>query len=176
MDHLWSPWRLEYILGPKDGACVFCKKINPGNDRTEHVLWRGKLAFMVLNRYPYNNGHLLILPYAHVASLEDLPPETLTEMMLLVQRGLAALRAAMQPHGFNIGVNLGKIAGAGIEDHVHIHVVPRWSGDTNFMTTVAETRNIPELLDRSYDRLSSLLRKQSQEETESHTTEVAPLT
>lgn len=176
MDQLWSPWRLEYILGPKDGTCVFCEKIDPRNDRAEHVLWRGELTFMVLNRYPYNNGHLLILPYAHLASLEDLPPQTLTEMMLLVNRGLAALREAMHPHGFNIGVNLGKIAGAGIESHVHVHVVPRWGGDTNFMTTISETRNIPELLDQTYDRLSSVLRKQSQEEKEFHTQEVQPLT
>jgi len=160
---------LEYILGPKDGACVFCSKIAPGDDRAEHVLWRGELAFMVLNRYPYNNGHLLILPYAHVASLEDLPPETLTEMMLLVNRGLAAVRESMAPHGFNVGVNLGRAAGAGIESHVHIHVVPRWGGDTNFMTTVSETRNIPETLDQTYDRLSSLLHKQSKEKKESRT-------
>ncbi|HRX02039.1 MAG: HIT domain-containing protein [Anaerolineae bacterium] len=156
-------------MGPKDGACVFCSKIAPGDDRAEHVLWRGELAFMVLNRYPYNNGHLLILPYAHVASLEDLPPETLTEMMLLVNRGLAAVRESMAPHGFNVGVNLGRAAGAGIESHVHIHVVPRWGGDTNFMTTVSETRNIPETLDQTYDRLSSLLHKQSKEKKESRT-------
>lgn len=169
MDHLWSPWRLEYILGPKDRACVFCYKIAPGDDRTEHVLWRGELAFMALNRYPYNNGHLLIMPYAHVASLEDLPPATLTEMMMLVNRGLAALRESMDPHGFNVGVNLGRAAGAGIESHVHVHVVPRWGGDTNFMTTVSDTRNIPETLDQTYDRLSGLLHKQNQEEKKIHT-------
>ena len=161
MDHQWSPWRLEYILGPKDGACVFCAKLTPGNERAEHVLWRGEWSFIALNRYPYNNGHLLILPYAHVASLEDLPPITLTEMMLLVNRGLAALRQAMQPHGFNIGVNLGKVAGAGTEGHVHIHVVPRWGGDTNFMTTIADTRNIPEMLDQTFVRLSDALHEES---------------
>lgn len=164
MDHLWAPWRLEYILGPKGDACVFCNKIEIDDDRSEHVLWRGALAFMVLNRYPYNNGHLLILPYAHVASLEDLPAEALTELMVLVNRGLAALRQTMQPQGFNIGVNLGKTAGAGLASHLHIHVVPRWGGDTNFMTTVSETRNIPELLDQTYDCLCSALRTQSVEE------------
>lgn len=163
-------------MGPKDGVCVFCNKILPGDDRAEHVLWRGELAFMVLNRYPYNNGHLLILPYAHVASLEDLPPAVLTEMMLLVNRGLAALRKAMDPHGFNVGLNLGRAAGAGIESHVHIHVVPRWGGDTNFMTTVSDTRNIPETLDQSFDRLCRVLREQSKEEKEFQTQEVQPLT
>lgn len=167
MDQLWSPWRLEYILGPKDGACVFCAKVQPDDDRAEHVLWRGERAYMALNRYPYNNGHLLILPYAHVASLEDLPAETLTELMLLVNRGLAALREAMRPHGFNIGVNLGRTAGAGIESHVHVHVVPRWGGDTNFMTTIAETRNIPELLDQTFDTLCGVLHTQNNAEKES---------
>jgi ATP adenylyltransferase len=175
VDHQWSPWRLEYILSAKDGACVFCAKLAPGNEESEHVLWRGERAYLVLNRYPYNNGHLLILPYDHVASLEDLPAQTLTEMMLLVNMGLAALRRAMQPHGFNIGVNLGKVAGAGIEGHVHIHVVPRWGGDTNFMTTIAETRNIPEMLDETFVRLSAVLHEQNQPEEILQIPEVQPL-
>jgi ATP adenylyltransferase len=112
---------------------------------------------MALNRYPYNNGHLLVVPYAHVPSLEDLSPETLLEMMLLVNTGLATLRQAMDPHGFNVGANLGRPAGAGITAHVHIHIVPRWSGDANFMTTVAETRTIPETLDQTYARLRAAL-------------------
>jgi ATP adenylyltransferase len=121
------------------------------------VLLRGSTSYLTLNRYPYNNGHLLVVPYAHVPSLEGLPAETLTELMILVNQGLAALRLAMQPDGFNIGVNLGKAAGAGIEAHVHIHVVPRWNGDTSFMSTVGETRTIPEALERTYLRLQAAL-------------------
>lgn len=157
MDHLWTPWRMEYILGPKSQSCVFCDKITEGDDDAQHVLLRGRTAYITLNRYPYNNGHLLIVPYAHVPSLENLPSETLLEMMLLVNRGLAALRDAMQPDGFNIGVNLGQVAGAGIAAHVHIHIVPRWSADTSFMTTVSDTRTIPETLAETYARLRAVI-------------------
>ena len=157
MDHLWSPWRLEYILSDKSSGCVFCDKISAGDDVSEHVLLRGEAAYVTLNRYPYNNGHLLVVPYAHVPSLEDLPPVALQEMMVLANRGMAALRASMRPDGFNLGANLGKMAGAGIEQHVHLHVVPRWSADTNFMTAISETRTIPETLDETYVRLKSAL-------------------
>jgi len=157
VDHLWSPWRLEYILAPKADTCVLCQKTETDSDEAEHILARGQAAYITLNRYPYNNGHLLIVPYAHVPSLEDLPPATLQEMMLLVNRGLAALRLSMQPDGFNLGANLGKLAGAGIENHVHLHVVPRWGADTNFMTAVADTRTIPEALDQTYARLRAAL-------------------
>jgi len=157
LDHLWSPWRLEYILGPKAPHCVFCQKPIAGNDETEHLLVRGQTCYIALNRYPYNNGHLLVVPYVHVPSLEDLPAATLTEMMLLVNQGMAALRLAMHPQGFNVGANLGKVAGAGIEAHVHIHVVPRWSADTNFMTVVGETRTIPESLDQTFSGLRQAL-------------------
>ncbi len=157
MDQLWTPWRMAYIMGNKAKSCVFCEKLTPGCDDTEYVLLRGRTAYLTLNRYPYNNGHLLVVPHAHLPSLEDLPAETLTEMMLLVNRGLAALRLAMQPDGFNIGVNLGKAAGAGIEVHVHIHVVPRWNGDTSFMSTIAETRTIPEMLEQTFRRLHTAL-------------------
>lgn len=157
MDLLWSPWRMEYILEAKTRECVFCDKLIHGDDEAEHVLTRGCYAFIALNRYPYNNGHLLIIPYAHAPSTENLPPETLTEMMLLVNQGVAALRLAMQPEGFNIGINLGKAAGAGIEPHLHIHVVPRWNGDTSFMSTIGDTRTIPESLDQTYRRLKLAL-------------------
>jgi ATP adenylyltransferase len=150
---------MAYLTGadepPPGRGCVFCAKRAAPDDQ-EHVLARGQFALVTLNKYPYNNGHLMILPYAHVASLEDLDPPTLTELMLLTNRGLAVLRAAYKPHGFNIGVNLGKAAGAGIADHVHIHIVPRWSGDTNFMPIVGETRVIPETLDQTYARLRPL--------------------
>lgn len=148
---------MAYITGPKDTGCVFCQKVTATDDRQEHVVLRGRYAYVALNRYPYNNGHLLVIPHDHVPSLEDLPTPTLTELMLLVNQGLAALRLAMQPDGFNIGVNLGKPAGAGIAAHVHIHIVPRWNGDTSFMSAIAGTRTIPELLDQSYDRLCAAL-------------------
>lgn len=157
MNQLWSPWRLEYIMSLKATGCVFCQKTVADNDEAEHILLRGRSVYLTLNRYPYNNGHLLIVPYQHVPSLEDLPPDTLLEMMLLVKTSLAALRLAMRPQGFNVGANLGKIAGAGIEEHVHLHVVPRWSADTNFMTAVASTRTIPESLDQTFSRIRQAL-------------------
>ncbi len=157
MELIWSTWRMEYIMAHKTPGCVFCDKLACGNDEAEHVLLRGQAAFIALNRYPYTNGHLLVAPYAHAPSLENLPAETLTELMLLVNRGLAALRQVMQPQGFNIGANLGKAAGAGIESHVHIHVVPRWNGDTSFMSTIGMTRTIPESLDQTYRRLLKAL-------------------
>jgi ATP adenylyltransferase len=159
MKRLWTPWRMAYLTGTHQpnpqSVCIFCAKIT-APDESEHVLCRGQFAYVTLNRYPYNNGHLMILPYAHVASLEDLDPPTLTELMLLSNRGLAALRKAYRPDGFNIGVNLGQAAGAGIAEHVHIHIVPRWNADTNFMPIVGETRVIPETLDQTYARLRPL--------------------
>jgi ATP adenylyltransferase len=151
-------------LGSKPETCIFCDKID-AEDEAEYVLFRGRTAYITLNRYPYNNGHLLIVPYAHVSDLEDLLPETLQEMMLLVTRSLAVLREAMQPQGFNVGANLGELAGAGIESHVHLHVVPRWSGDTSFMTVLGNTRTIPESLDQTYTRLCRALAKLEREDT-----------
>lgn len=155
MERLWTPWRMEYILSDKADGCIFCQMIEAGDDRACHILHRGQRAFAVLNRYPYNNGHLMVVPYEHVASLEDLDEETLSELMQLVNKGMAALRKTTNPHGFNIGVNLGKAAGAGVDDHVHIHVVPRWEGDTNFMTILAGTRMVPEMLDQTCSRLGA---------------------
>jgi ATP adenylyltransferase len=150
---------MQYLTGADKShsapGCVFCAKVS-APDESEHVLCRGQFAYITLNRYPYNNGHLMVVPYVHVASLEDLDPPTLTELMLLMNRGLAALRAAYEPDGFNIGVNLGRAAGAGIAEHVHIHIVPRWNADTNFMPIVGETRVIPEMLDQTYARLRLL--------------------
>ena len=148
---------MAYIAGPKEEHCVFCQKPTTANDAAEHLVLRGEFGYIALNRYPYNNGHLLITPYAHVASVEDLPLPTLTELMVLVNHSLAALRLAMRPDGFNVGINLGKPAGAGIESHVHIHVVPRWSGDTSFLSAIADTRIIPEGLDQSYNRICAAL-------------------
>jgi ATP adenylyltransferase len=157
MKHLWSPWRLEYLTAPEEGACVFCAAAGGDDDRGNLLLLRGERAFLILNRFPYNNGHFMVVPYAHLPSLEDLDPPTLTEMMLLLNQGLAALRATMSPDGFNIGVNLGQIAGAGIEDHVHIHAVPRWAGDTNVMPVLGDMRVVPQTWQQTYDMLQAAL-------------------
>lgn len=163
MNHVWSPWRLEYLTAPKTDGCVFCHAAESGEDRENLVLVRGNLSFLILNRYPYNNGHLMVVPYAHVPSLEDLDTPALTEMMLLLNQGLAALRRAMAPGGFNIGANLGQVAGAGIADHVHIHAVPRWAGDTNFMPVVGDTRVIPQTWLQTYDQLRGVLEDQARQ-------------
>ncbi len=156
--HLWSPWRIRYILGEKQKGCVFCDAFaaDPLSDRENLVLYRGKYCGVIMNLYPYNNGHLMIIPYAHQPTFEGLSADALVEVMELVNRCVATLRAAMNAEGFNIGANLGRIAGAGIGDHVHMHVVPRWAGDTNFITTLGEVRCIPESLQDSYDRLKSV--------------------
>ena len=163
MKHLWSPWRLEYLTAPKDEECIFCSAAEAEDDREKLVLLRGEQAFLILNRYPYNNGHLLVVPYAHVPSLEDLDAATLAEVMVLLNRGLGALRTAMSPDGFNIGANLGKVAGAGVEDHVHLHVVPRWTGDTNFMPIIGDMRVVPQTWLQTYDDLKAALEAQPQD-------------
>ena len=156
MEHLWSPWRMKYLQGEPGGApggCIFCDKPTQQRDPENLIVRRGQLAFVILNRYPYNNGHLMVVPYAHASSLEDLQAPALTEIMLLTQQALRALRAVYQPQGFNVGANLGAPAGAGIAGHVHLHVVPRWAGDTNYMTVTAGTRVIPEDLSETFRQL-----------------------
>jgi len=160
MDKLFSPWRLRYIQAAgrsRRRGCVFCRAARKGSDRSNLVLLRGRLNFVILNKYPYNNGHMMIVPFAHVPSLQDAPVETLQEMMALAVRCEAALRAAYRPTGINLGMNLGRSAGAGIEEHFHLHIVPRWEGDTNFMSVVHSTRVIPESLQATYRRLRPLL-------------------
>jgi ATP adenylyltransferase len=144
---------MEFIMGSKPSECIFCTKPAEQRDRENYILYRGQHGYIMLNAYPYNNGHLLILPYAHVPTLEQLDEATAAELMLLTQRGITALRRSMSPEGFNIGVNIGKAAGAGIADHVHVHIVPRWTGDTNFMPVVGSVRLVPELLEATYERL-----------------------
>jgi ATP adenylyltransferase len=161
MKHLWSPWRLEYLMEPKAEGCIFCHAAESDHDRENLVLLRGERAFLILNRFPYNNGHFMVVPYSHVPSLEDLDESVLTEMMLLLNRGLGALRAVMSPDGFNVGANLGQVAGAGIEDHVHLHAVPRWAGDTNFMPVVGDMRVVPQTWLQTYDDLRAALERQT---------------
>lgn len=158
MERLWSPWRLDYITGPKDkSTCVFCRhaeeaRANPDNPESL-VLAIGEHAYVVLNRYPYNNGHLMVVPFRHTSTLTELSLAELHALMLLTQRSERALRDAYPLEGINVGLNLGKAAGAGIEEHLHIHLVPRWHGDTNFMTVVGETRVLPEDLPSTARRL-----------------------
>ena len=157
MDRLWSPWRYEYIASssPADSSnCIFCSlRDDPENDKRNFVVYRGNHNFVVLNIYPYISGHLLIVPHEHVGDLDAASKETTDELMDLTKRCQTALREAYQPAGFNIGMNLGKSAGAGIVDHIHIHILPRWTGDTNFMSTIANTRVIPEDLSTTYQKL-----------------------
>ncbi len=153
MKRLWTPWRLKFILGPKMEGCLFCQKLAENKDKENLILYRGQHCFIMLNAYPYTNGHLMVVPYAHVRNLDQLDTPTLTDLMLLTKRSIVALQKVMSPDGFNMGINVGKVAGAGVEDHVHFHVVPRWLGDTNFMPVLAETRLIPEPLNDTYDRL-----------------------
>jgi len=159
MKQIWSPWRMAYIEERNsEPGCLFCQLLSATPDPASLVLHHAPRAFVVLNRYPYTNGHLMVVPQAHVPSLEDLPDEVLAEVMVLTRRALQALRTAYGAASFNVGVNIGSAAGAGIADHVHVHVVPRWPGDTNFMATTAATRVIPEDLDRTYHRLEEAWR------------------
>lgn len=156
MKRLWTPWRMEYILSDKKDhvtGCLFCTKAQENRDRDNFVLRRSQLTYTILNLYPYNNGHLMVVPFAHVGNLEDLDPDTAAELMREVQHSVAVLKRSMSPDGFNVGINIGRPAGAGVEGHVHVHVVPRWVGDSNFMPVAGETRLIPEDLASTYDRL-----------------------
>jgi len=150
---LWAPWRIEYIRGEKDGKCFLCRMFTEKTDRENLVLFRGKTCVVNMNRYPYNSGHLMVSPLRHIAELDELTAEEEQEFSELTRRALAALRAALQPEGFNIGVNLGAAAGAGLKEHLHRHIVPRWVGDTNFMPVVGDTHVVPEALLETYDLL-----------------------
>jgi ATP adenylyltransferase len=153
MEKLWAPWRMAYVEVKKPSGCIFCEKPRAGDDRTELVLYRGRTSFLIMNLFPYNNGHLMVAPYRHAAALADLDAPERAEMMDLACFATGLLGEAFGPDGFNLGVNLGRVAGAGVADHVHLHVVPRWDGDTNFMPVVAETKVLPEALFSTYDRL-----------------------
>lgn len=162
MDTLWSPWRFRYVSqAGKNDRCVFCEKAHAtaSQDREHLILYRAACNFVLLNLFPYTTGHVLIAPYSHVANLDELPAETLMEMMALAQNVQGALKAIYKPEGYNLGMNLGKCAGAGVADHLHLHILPRWTGDSNFMTVIAETRVQPEDLLTTYDKLVGLFRK-----------------
>lgn len=153
MEFMWAPWRIEYILGEKDADCIFCFKPKEDKDRENLILFRGERNLVMLNKYPYNPGHVMVAPYKHVSSLDVLDDEDLFEHIKLVNRCVEMMKKEMNPEGFNIGINLGKVAGAGIEEHIHTHIVPRWNGDTNFMPVFSDTRVVPEALEATYDKL-----------------------
>jgi ATP adenylyltransferase len=167
MKQLWTPWRMKYILGMKKNSdlkkqgCIFCEKLKENKDEDNFILYRGKTAFIILNIFPYNNGHLMVAPYKHLGELERLKDEELGELMSLVKKSTGLLKKALNPQGFNIGLNIGRVAGAGIEDHIHIHIVPRWEGDTNFLPLIGETKVIPELLKDTYKKLLGALKNES---------------
>ena len=153
MDKLWAPWRIEYILQPKDEGCIFCTKPAENSDKKNFILYRGNLCFVIMNFYPYNNGHLMVVPYRHVAELAELSEIENKEIMELLARCTKVLEQKMSPHGFNIGMNLGAVAGAGVKDHLHFHIVPRWNGDTNFMPITGHTKVISEALQQTWEKL-----------------------
>jgi ATP adenylyltransferase len=165
VDRLWSPWRLAYVTGnTTDAGCVFCRAPRLP-DSESLILSSGTACYVVLNLYPYNNGHVMVVPYRHVATLAALTPDELHETAVLTQRAEIALTEAYQPHGINVGINIGKPAGAGVLDHVHVHLVPRWNGDTNFMTVVGNVRVLPEDLGQSLNRLRPIFDRLASNDT-----------
>src|SRR5512133_3161332 len=154
MNYIWSPWRMDYIMDHERAAeCIFCKALLLEDGPENLIVYRGQMAFLILNRYPYTSGHVMVVPYAHVPSLEGLPSEARSEMIEMATRATQVLGQVYQPQGFNLGINMGEAAGAGIVDHVHFHIVPRWFGDTNFMSSLAATRVLPESIPDGYFRI-----------------------
>jgi len=157
-ERIWAPWRLEYVKDASkdlEEKCIFCAKAAEDDDEASLIVHRGERCFVILNKYPYTNGHLMVAPYEHTGALQDLDPDAVTEMMGLVQQAMRVLEQTYSPHGYNVGFNQGRVAGAGVEHHIHMHVVPRWGGDTNFMPVLADTRVMPQTLEQSYEALAS---------------------
>ena len=153
---IWAPWRLAYVKDASkdvEQECIFCAKPAANDDRANLIVHRGERCFVILNLFPYTNGHLMVAPYEHVGSIQAIEPDTIAEMMALSQRAITILEDAYGPHGLNVGLNQGRVAGAGVEHHIHMHVVPRWGGDTNFMPVLADTRVMPQTLEQTYDAL-----------------------
>jgi len=150
MKTMWAPWRIEYILDNKEEGCIFCRALSDQDDLT---LYKGKVTMVIMNKFPYINGHLLVAPIRHISGLNQLSPDEMRDLLVIVEQSVGILKQAMRPDGFNIGLNLGKVAGAGVEEHLHFHVVPRWFGDTNALTVFADIRVIPEHLETTYNNL-----------------------
>jgi ATP adenylyltransferase len=159
MEQLWAPWRMEFIERPREpsGGCIFCDLPAAGMDEEHYIIHRSDLSFIMLNRFPYNNGHLLVASFSHVQELSGLSSLEKLDLMNLTDLGCRILQEAYHPEGYNVGMNLGRVAGAGIPGHLHVHIVPRWNGDTNFMPVIGDTRVLPEMLSASYERLRTAL-------------------
>ncbi len=153
MEKIWAPWRIKYVSGRKSPGCLFCNKHKAGNDRKNHVVYRGKKVFLIMNIYPYNNGHLMIAPYKHTGDIRKLTSGEFIEIMDILKKTIDALKKILKPQGFNVGFNIGKVSGAGVAGHVHMHVVPRWTGDTNFMPVIGNTKVVSQSLDSLYSEL-----------------------
>ncbi len=158
MDILWAPWRIDYIKQSKEPGCIFCIKPAENQDKKNFIIFRGASSFVIMNYYPYNNGHLMIVPFRHTSDLTDLTDNEKLEMMNLLALSKEALTKTMSPHGFNIGMNLGQVAGAGVKDHLHFHIVPRWDGDTNFMPICGHTKVVSEGLTETWEALTRVLK------------------
>lgn len=156
MERLWRPWRIDYVRdieSIREEGCIFCTRPQAGDDRGSLILYRGQSAFVIMNLYPYNTGHVMVTPYRHIGDLEKMDPDEMRELMELTTLMIRVIKTEMQPQGFNLGVNLGKAAGAGYDEHIHMHIVPRWQGDTNFMPVVGESKVMPETVEGTYERL-----------------------
>jgi ATP adenylyltransferase len=155
MEFIFTPWRYEYVSNVDNNeGCIFCDKIGEDNDRENLIVYRAEKCFAILNLYPYSTGHLMVAPYEHTGSIEDVDGEILSDIMATAKKGMSSLRKTLNPDGFNIGINIQRVAGAGITDHVHMHVVPRWAGDSNFMTVCSDTRVLPMSLDQVWEKLT----------------------
>ena len=157
MKTLWAPWRIEYICGGKNEGCIFCDKPKEGKDKENLILYKGESSFIIMNRYPYSNGHLMAVPYRHTNNMSELDDSERLELMNLTTKCIEILNV-MNPDGFNVGMNLGTAGGAGIDDHLHFHIVPRWNGDTNFMPLIADVKVMPEYLEDTYKTLSEQIK------------------
>ncbi|AWR97220.1 HIT domain-containing protein [Acidianus sulfidivorans JP7] len=173
MEYIWAPWRSAYVADTskktkKDSSCIFCDFIKQDNDKENLIVYRGRYAFVILNRFPYNPGHLMIVPYRHVSTLELLEDHEISEIFKLSKISMKVIRSIYSPDGFNLGVNIGRVAGAGIESHVHVHIVPRWNGDANFMPIIANTKVLPESLGDTYKKIKDGIQKILDEDTFDH--------
>jgi len=164
MDRMWAPWRMAYILSEaeeKEKGCIFCTFPAEDNDHKNLIIHRSKYCFVILNKYPYNNAHIMVVPYSHVSDILELNDEELLDIQKTIQKSVKVLRNEVKPHAMNIGMNLGRLAGAGIDEHLHYHIVPRWDGDTNFMPVLTDTKVISESLEETWQRLSSGFKNKS---------------
>ena len=159
MKALWAPWRMEYILGKKEPGCIFCSYPKKNKDRENLIIYRSTHNFVMMNKYPYINGHIMVVPYIHTSTIDNLTDEVLLDFIKVTRQSLKNLKEILRPEGFNIGINIGAVAGAGLEEHVHLHMVPRWAGDTSFMSVFGEIRVIPEHIMETYDKLYPIFNK-----------------